>query len=267
MTDPQRITMMADWWPAACRAQEWKISDRALRMRVLSVAVSFPKGHFRTILDALAEINSPEPLRRELNSANDLDSRDDVDRVKALLLFLAGDLKAAQEIDNNEGKARRSRFVVVNERLRCLALYPLEQPMGMAGAQGILAELLRDFFNKGRRHEVVTLEDISEEPRFYRKKGSSDLQEGPSQLQRLLMRLDGLLHTNKKGKDGRPGVQGYRVKAGHSLHDMKIAAGLECNCALCCSWRRANAAAAATPIVPPLAKVEAETVENPDWNV
>lgn len=267
MTPQQRITIMADWWPAACRAQGWKSADRALRMRVLSVAVSFPPGTFATILDALAVINSDEPLKRPLASANELDSRGDVDRVKALLLFLAGNLKAAQEMDDAKaGVARRSRHVIVDERLRCLALYPLDKPMGLAGAQALLAELLRDFFNKGRRHEIVTLEDISEQPQSYRKKGSSELHEGPSQLQRLLMRLDGLLHTNNK----KTGVQGYRVKAGHTLHDMRIAAGLPCSCAPCCKRR----AFASLPIVPPIPatdradeSADALAQEDPDWTV
>jgi hypothetical protein len=43
------------------------------------------------------------------------------------------------------------------------------------------------------------------------------------------MRLDGLLNTNEKAT----GKQGYRSKAGHSLHDMKIAAGVRCDCAKC----------------------------------
>jgi hypothetical protein len=129
----------------------------------------------------------------------------------------------------------------------------------------LLAELLRDFFNKGRRHEVITLEDISEEKQFYRRKGSSDLHEGPSQLQRLLMRLDGLLHTNNK----KTGVQGYRVKAGHTLHDMRIAAGLECSCSACCKarmWAGLSAAELAQ-LVPQIDTAQAATSGDPDWTV
>jgi hypothetical protein len=248
MTKSQMIALRADWWPAACRAQGWKISDDFLRLRVLSVAVSYPPRSFPTILDALAAINSGQPVARNLESSKELDSRADVDRVKALLLFLAGDLKAAQEMDHaEEGDARRSRHVIVEERLRCLALYPLEKPMGMAGAQALLAELLKDMFNKGRRFEKITVDDLSEAPQFYRRKGSSDLHEGPSQLKRLLMRLDGLLHTNKKPN----GPQGYRVKAGHSLHDMRLAAGLRCDCRYCCLARRQSSAPPEV-VLPPL---------------
>jgi hypothetical protein len=264
MTQAQRFMLFIDdakrghisLFTQACRAQGWDAKDRRIRLRVFGVAVSFPKGHFKTILDALREITNGEPLKREITSASQLDNREDVDQVKALCLFLAGDLTGAQEMDNHEGSARRTRHVVVTERLRCLALYPLEEPMGMAGAHALLEKLLRDFVNKGRKFETVTLEDLSDEPQFYRRKGSSDLHEGPSQLQRVIMRLDGLLNTNKKPN----GPQGYRVKAGHSLHDMKIAAGVRCDCSPCCKKRR-GALTSPIPALPSGTDESAETVE------
>jgi hypothetical protein len=100
MTDRQRTTLMADWWPAACRAQGWKPSNKPLRLRALSVAVSFPAGHFRNVLECLAVINSAAPLKRTLESANELDSTEDVDRVKAFCLMLADNPKAAHEVDH-----------------------------------------------------------------------------------------------------------------------------------------------------------------------
>lgn len=234
MTTLQRNKLMIDWWPAACRAQGWKSSDRALRLRVLSIAVSFPAGHFRNVLECLAVICSTEPLPRELASASDLDNGADVDRVKALLLMLADNVQAAQEFDSPEtGAARRVRWVIVEERLRCLALYPVEQPMGRDGADRLVAELIKDMFNHGRRHELLTVDDLSDQLQLYRRKGSSELHEGPSQVRRLVMRLDGLLHSNK------PGQQGYRVRAGHSLHEMKVAAGVRCDCAHCRTDRQA----------------------------
>lgn len=66
MTKPQRITLMADWWPAACTAQGWNPNDRARRLEVLSQAVGRP-----------------------LNSANDLDRLTDIDAVKSHLLALS----------------------------------------------------------------------------------------------------------------------------------------------------------------------------------
>lgn len=121
----------------------------------------------------------------------------------------------------------------------------------MAGAQALLEKLQRDFVNQGRKFETITLDDLSDAPQFYRRKGSSDLHEGPSQLQRVLMRLDGLLHTNNK----KTGAQGYRVKAGHSLYDMKLAAGLPCDCATFCRHKK---------LAPETMAVAAG---DPDWTV
>lgn len=223
MTGAQRTTIMADWWPAAARTQDWKASDRDLRLRVFSVAVSFPAGHFKSILDLRAVIESGEPLARTLASASELDSREDVDRVKALLLFLADRLQGAREMDHPEdGTGRRARGRV-GELLKCLALYPLDRPIGRAGAEALMAELIADMFDHGRKVKRITLEDLSDQPQFYRRKGSSDLHEGPSQLERLVMRLSALLN----------GKNGYRKAAGHSLHDMLLAAGLPCHCSGC----------------------------------
>lgn len=254
MTQAQRFMLFIDdpkrghvsLFTQACRAQGWDAKNRNIRLRVFGVAVSFPKGHFKNILEALREITSGEPLKREITSASQLDARDDVDRVKALCLFLAGDIEGTQELANNEGSARRTRHVIVTERLKCLALYPIEQPMGMAGAQLLLEKLLRDFVNKGRKFETVTLDDISDEPQMYRRKGSSELHEGPSQLQRVIMRLDGMLNTNKKPN----GPFGYRVKAGHSLHEMKIAAGIYCGCATICRPKARGVKVALLPSIP-----------------
>ena len=255
MTDAQRTTIMADWWPAAARAQGWKTSDRELRLRVLSVAVSFPPGHFNSVLEARDAILGDVELARSLESASQLNSREDVDRVKVLLFFLADRVQGAHEMDHpEEGTARRVREVI-GEHLKCLALYPLEQPMGTAGAQALMAELIADMFNRAQKVNRLTLEELSDKPQFYRRKGSSQLHEGPSQLERLMMRLSQLLHQNKKPN----GPQGYRVKAGHSLHDMRLAAGLECSCARCC---RRRARAGLVSVLPVVAEAEEVAVEN-----
>lgn len=258
MTDNQRTNIMAYWWPAAARAQGWKASDRALRLRVLSVAVSFPPGYFTTVLDARAAIESNAPLKRELESASQLNSREDVDRVKALLFFLADRVQGAHEMDHPEvGTARRSREVIA-EHLQCLALYPLDAPMGAAGAEALMAELIADMFNKAAKINRLTLAELSDKPQFYRRKGSSELHEGPSQLERLVMRLSALLN----------GKHGYRNGAGHSLHDMRLAAGLECGCADCCR-RRITVSAGVNYAALAREETEPATVAagDPDWTV
>lgn len=256
MTDNQRTNIMAYWWPAAARAQGWKAADRARRLRVLSVAVSFPPGYFTTVLDARSVIEGGVELKRDLVSASELNSREDVDRVKALLFFLADRVQGAHEMDHpEEGTARRTREVIA-EHLQCLALYPLEAPMGRAGAEALMAELIADMFNKAAKINRLTLDDLSDKPQFYRRKGSSELHEGPSQLDRLVMRLSALLN----------GKQGYRNGAGHSLHTMRLAAGLKCDCSACC---RARITVSPIPelgeIAAPVAAAVA--VGDPDWTV
>lgn len=224
MTKGQRITLQAEWWPAACRAQGWKVSNRDLRLRVLSVAVSYQT--FPSILDCLAAINSPEELPRQLDSANQLNNREDIDAVKRVLLMLADNVAAAREVDApEEGAARRGRFVIT-ELTQCLAIYPVENPMGPEGAEAYVAKLVNDMFNKGSRVEKKTLDDLSEAPKFYRKKGSSELKEGPSQLSRLIMRLSGVLNANPQGD----GKKGFRVAARHTQHQMRQLAGVQCLC-------------------------------------
>ena len=83
MTQAQRFMLFIDepkrghvsLFTQACRAQGWPAKDRNIRLRVFGVAVSFHKGHFKTVLDALREITNGEPLPREITSASQLDNR------------------------------------------------------------------------------------------------------------------------------------------------------------------------------------------------
>ena len=93
MTTKQSIALHADWWPAACRAQGWKVADRELRLRVCMWAVSLTNPSQQTLVEAIKSDRQPE---RWLESTNDLDNAADVDRVKACLGMLADDLKQIQ---------------------------------------------------------------------------------------------------------------------------------------------------------------------------
>lgn len=190
MTGPQRITLMADWWPKACRAQGWKSSDRALRLRVLSEAV-----------------------KRPLASAGELNTREDIDAVKAHLGMLANNVDATIETDNPDiGRARRLR-VKVKELGRCLAVYHPNAP-------GYLAEIIKDKFNHGSRVEPLHLDDLSAEPKRFTDRKTGKLREIPSQLDQVVMKMSGA-------------VQKYRSESGDSLHEMKIKAGVHCSCSIC----------------------------------
>lgn len=142
MTASQRITLMADWWPKACRAQGWKAGDRTLRMRALSEAV-----------------------HRKLVSANDLNSTTDIDAVKAHLAALADNLPPVVKHETpDEDEAVRWRWLV-REEIRKLAEL-------IDGAHDYAASIIRDKFQHGAPHSVfgvpasagvrpLTIDDLS----------------------------------------------------------------------------------------------------------
>lgn len=199
MTDHQRITLMADWWPKACTAQGWNKSDRARRMAALSEAVG-----------------------RTITSANQLNTTTDVDKVKAHLGMLADDLKSTIETDNEElGEGRRLRKVI-RDQLKCLELYlqpdsALRTPHS-ALAEKYLAELIRDKFKHASRANPLTLEDLDADVIQITRNGVR--REIPSQLNQIVMTLQRNLQTKRKAADD-------------TIHDMKTRAAVYCNCAQC----------------------------------
>ena len=190
MTTKQRIALMAQWWPEACRAQGWRVNDRALRLRVLSDAVGRP-----------------------ITSANQLNTKADVDSVIAHLGMLKDNVALTIETDHPEiGAARPLRFVIGEWQLKCLAVY-----MGHDGAQKYLAEIIRDKFRHASRVMPLTIEQLDAAPVIRRNK-AGELYESPSQLDQVLMKLASAIQSRRKA-------------AGDSTHDMKLKAGVECDCA------------------------------------
>ena len=254
MTTKQRITMMADWWPHACEVQGWRQEDRELRLRVMSLAVSFAFTSQREFREALSNYEALQDKSgfRHLKSANELNVTSDVDSVKRVLLMMGDNLAGADEVARPEhGAARRYRDVL-RDHVKCLALYPLDQPMGRAGAEAFVQEILNDKFNHGRRHEHMTIEDVDDAPRFVTNKYSGKPEEKPSQLEQLVMTVAQRLN----------GKSGFRAKAGHSMHDMLTSAGLPCACKACCQGRvrvvRAPVAAPAAASPVPVLEIEPE---------
>lgn len=199
-------------WTMACRAQGWNKGDRAKRITVLSAAVGRP-----------------------IESANEIDAHDDFDAVKRRLLTLSDNIDGAhEEIEPEMGRARRLR-VAINELMRCIAVYS-DHPgvaMGMAGAQAFVSKIIQDKFNRGSRVTVVTLEDLTAIPII--------LQNGrqiPSQLDQLVYTLGACLNGSGKMHGAKRSRLGFRVAAGDSIHDMKLKAGLPCDCTDCINHRQ-----------------------------
>jgi hypothetical protein len=105
------------------------------------------------------------------------------------------------------GQPRARKLHKVGELLKCLALYVEDAP-------AYAREIIRDKVDKGSWRNVTAIEDLSEQ---------APHPDRPSQLEQLIMTLERALN----------GKTGLRAKAGHSLHDMRTAAGLKCTCLIC----------------------------------
>ncbi|HEV2692408.1 MAG TPA: hypothetical protein VG347_05880 [Verrucomicrobiae bacterium] len=217
MTPRQRITLQADWWPAACRVQGWNVKDRDLRMRVCMWAVSLENPTQLTLLEA---INSDRQPARWLESTNDLDAKGDVDRVKACLGMLADRLRETAEVGQPQfGSARRKRDII-RAHLKCLGLYEVRP-------RRFLAHLVADMFATHLGPDV-TIQELTDDGGMGDFKGRK-----PSDLHRLLMRLAQIVNDKRKGNVL---VSAYRHLQGCeplTIHEMKLTAGVQCDCAEC----------------------------------
>ena len=230
MTNNQRIALQADWWPAACRAQGWKTSDRALRLRVCAWAVSLENPTQLSLLDA---INSDRTPVRELESTNDLDNKADVDRVKACLGMLADSVKLTGEVGQPQfGSARRKRDRIRSE-LKCLALFE-------AHPKRYLSALVQDMFaaKLGPDITIKELTDVGGDGDFKGRK--------PSDLHRLLMRLAQIVNDKRNANVLAPAFAHLQGTAALTIHEMKWTAKVFCDCAVCEKLRAMGKA----PIIP-----------------
>jgi len=205
MTDNQRINLMANLWPKACRAQGWNSGDRAKRMEVLSAAVGRP-----------------------LASASQLNNTTDYDAVKRHLGFLADNLAATVEtIKPEQGRARRLR-ATIREQLRCLNVYLTNDAERLltsspTKADKYLAEIIRDKFKHASRAQPLTLDDLTDESDIGTTRAGVTYPK-PSQLEQVMMALA-------------RAIQAKRKAAGDTIHDMKLKAGVYCDCKACCRVR------------------------------
>ena len=217
MTKAQRVYLFADLWPAACRVQQWAEGDDARRYETFAMALQhLPK--FRALLAA----------GRDIHTA-DIDAADGFTALKNHLLMLADSVDGAAQAGDPIADAREKLEWKVVEVLKCLAFYPREgpEPMGLAGAEAYANAVANDLAFRGRALGVQFHDwrELSAEPDI-RVRGGGVL-EGPSQLRRLLMTLSQRLN----------GRGGFRSRAGHTLHEMRLAAGVPCDCASICAKR------------------------------
>ena len=126
MTSKQRLSILLDRWPAACRTQQWNPKDRDLRLHTISQAVGRP-----------------------ITSMNDLDNATDIDRVFAHLGILSERLAAIIESSptGEDYGYRRRLYWLIRKHARPL------------GGEPYILQLARDRFHlvPGLR----TIEDLT----------------------------------------------------------------------------------------------------------
>lgn len=182
-------------WSAACRYQGWK----------------------ETLSADEIDAKRKELLARcGFKSLTLVDKTSGFDRVLAELRALQDDLQRTVETeDPTIGAARRFRAVILQEIIPCLALYEDDANVYLTT---VISGLVR--WNKTDRPERdPTLEDLDAKPTF-KKSASGQWREGPSKLEQAMMTLNARLHTKRRD-------------AGDTIHDMKLRAGVACDCKIC----------------------------------
>jgi hypothetical protein len=140
MTTPQRMSILLDRWPRACRAQHWDPHDRDLRLRVLSQAVGRP-----------------------ITSMNSLDNTVDIDAVYAHLGLLCDNVALTQEtlpaadMTVSAGPRNVTKPATAGERRRIL--YLIRQHAAPLGGDPYIRQILK--CNPGLVQNWSSLDDLS----------------------------------------------------------------------------------------------------------
>lgn len=138
-----------------------------------------------------------------------------MDALKARLLALARPADLDAQLAQQQQPRRRLEHRLA-ETQRCLALY-------VPDVAGYVATVVADKFGVPV-DGALTLDDLGDRPTVRERevmgKSTTELVDGPSQLEQLVMTLWAR-------------VQALRERAGHSLHDMRTRAGVPCDCAQC----------------------------------
>ncbi len=148
-------------------------------------------------------------LNRSLNSANDITTNDDFSRVKNHLLALA---KSGHAVLTPPPEPTESRQWKIKQQVRCLSIYLSGDP---DAAQTYVKTIIASTANRaGFERESFKAAPLTRIlPHL-----------SLAQITNLVKTLDRCLHNAKTG---------FRVKAGHTIHQMSILAGVKCPCAAC----------------------------------
>jgi hypothetical protein len=216
---PSQLRRFWQEWPKSCKAMNWT----------------------RTAGLTTAEIDAK---RKEFLAGCGFGSLTQVDRVagftkvlKELLVLQGVDLSAAREADDPSiNRARVLRNKILTELVPCLEIY-------VEDVNGYITEIIEDknrWWKIDRPARGMTLMDLDAQPIFRRDRETGELKEFPSQLDQMVYTLSACLNGSGKMRKGKKSRLGFRVAAGQTIHEMKIKAGVPCNCALICQRAGVN---------------------------
>jgi hypothetical protein len=222
ITAPQRISIMK-LWGRVCKDRGWKSSDKDFRLAKFS-----------------------EIIGRPIASANDIERVDECTKLmKELQAMLGTNVKAAIEADNLYiNRARVLRHQIQNELMPCLAIY-------VEDVEGYIRSIMEDknrWWKIDRPVREMTLMDLNAEPIRRWDVKSKSMKEFPSQLEQMVYTLSSCLNGSGRIYRGKKSRLGFRVAAGHTLHEMKTLAGVPCDCSWCCGMRAKHKLAPIPPL-------------------
>lgn len=139
-----------------------------------------------------------------IDKSSKLFKNHDLDRVLAVFRTISRPASMTSQL-RQLGQRRERMLYKIDEHIRCLALYVPNAP---AYADQILRE----------RFHVESLDDLGDSPTIRRT--ANGVIEGNAPLLQYLMTLAARVNAARK-------------KAKQTLHQMKTAAGVECDCAAC----------------------------------
>lgn len=215
ITAPQRIGIMK-LWGRVCKDRGWKSGDKTLRLATFGKIIG-----------------------REIASANDIERVDECTMLMNELQAMLGvSIQAALESGSVYiNKVRVLRNVILTELVPCLELY-------VEDVKGYITEIMEDknrWWKIDRPGREMTLMDLTAEPIRRWDVKSNSMKEFPSQLDQMVYTLSSCLNGSGQFFRGKKSRLGFRVAAGHTLHQMKTLAGVPCNCAEICSKPKISA--------------------------
>ncbi|HTB85982.1 MAG TPA: hypothetical protein VK742_20220 [Candidatus Sulfotelmatobacter sp.] len=203
----QRTSIMKTWGKV-CKDRGWKQSDREFRLSKFSEIIGRPIA----TADEIERIEECTKLMKELQA------------------MLGVNIKAAQEADNLYiNRARVLRNVILTELVPCLELY-------VEDVQGYITKIMEDknrWWKIDRPGRGMTLMDLTAEPVNRWDAKTKSMREFPSQLDQMVYTLSSCLNGSGRIYRGKQSRLGFRVAAGHTLHEMKTKANVPCDCADC----------------------------------